>query len=194
MNVRKTTGTTFSLIVLIVGVYFLLSASRHILPLEVLRLIDKRFYSQYYIGKYHSFLQFVSAWLIVVVGIVDVILNNRVNFALRFSFNIPIILSIPMIIFIFIPLINAYLFWGLIYVILILGVFWTFKKFITNNHNGRLKLIPFIKEIMNGVGSGSNHISDRYIVFGISILLIGVYTLLLVSFVIYVITYWSMFG
>ena len=192
MNVRTATATTFSLIVLIVGLYLLIPEIRHTLPPEMWRTLNKWFHSQYYIGVYHSFILFASAWFIVIVGIIDVILNNRVAVALLLSLNVPIILSIITIILLFFP-VNVYIFWGMVYISLILGILWTFRKIISNNHREGQKLIPFIKEIKTGVGTGRNHISDRYIVFGISILLTGVYILLLVSFVIYVIVYWGMF-
>jgi hypothetical protein len=188
MNVRRTTITTFSIIAVICGFCFLIPEVRHILPNQARRLS----YKQYYIGGYHSFILSASAWLIAAVGIIDAILNNRVALDLLSSLNIPIVLIITTFIFLFIP-VNDYIFWGLIYIVLIFGIFWTFRKFVSNNHPGSRRLIRFIKEIRVGIAEGSNHISDRYTVFGISILLAGVYALLIVSLVIYVITYWGMF-
>ena len=193
MNVRKISSTTFSLILLIVGLCFFIPKILHILPYEVWHIIDRRFSSQQYIGIHHSFILTFSVWLIVVVGAIDAIFQNRVMLKLLFSFNVPVVLGIPIMLFVFIPSINDYLFWGLFYFTLIFGIYWTFRKFISNNYPGGQKLILFIKNIKTGTATGDNHILDRYTVFGISILLIVVYTLLLVSFVVYVVTYWRMF-
>jgi len=192
MNVRRMSATTFSLAVLIIGLYFLVPEMRHILPNNVLYSFYGRLPSQYYIGKYHSFILSASAWLMVVVGIIDAILNSRVVFYLLSSLKVPIVLGIAVIIFLFIP-VNNYIFWGLVYIASILGILWTFRIIILNNHPGSKKLIPFIKEIKEGVGYGGNHISDRYTVFGISIILSGVYVILLVSFAFYVIAYRNRF-
>jgi len=192
MNVRRMSATTFSLAVLIIGLYFLVPEIRHILPKNVWYSFYGRLPSQYYIGKYHSFILSASAWLMVVVGIIDAILSNRVALNLLPSFRVSIILIISIIVFLFIPA-NNYIFWGLIYIASILGILWTFRVIILNNHPGGKKLIPFIKEIKKGVGYGGNHISDRYTVFGISIILAGVYVILLVSFAFYVIAYRNRF-
>jgi len=192
MNVRKMSATTFSLAVLIIGLYFLLPEMKHILPNNVWYSFYGRLPSQYYIGKYHSFILSASAWLIVLVGIIDAILNNRVALNLLSSLKVPIVLSIAVIIFLFIP-VNNYIFWGLVYIALILGILWIFRIIILNNHPGGKKLIPFIKEIREGVRYGGNHISDCYTVFGVSILLTGVYVILLVSFAVYVIAYRNRF-
>jgi hypothetical protein len=192
MNVRRMSATTFSLAVLIIGLYFLIPEMRHILPNNVLYSFYGRLPSQYYIGSYHSFILSASAWLIVVVGIIDAILYNRVALNLLPSFKVSIVLIISIIVFLFIP-VNNYIFWGLVYIALILGILWIFRMVILNNHPSGKKLIPFIKEIKEGVGAGANHISDRYTVFGVSILLTGVYVILLVSLIVYVIAYRNRF-
>lgn len=194
MNVRKTTATTFSLVVLIIGLYLLIPVIQRALPYEVWHIIDERFYQKHSISGFYSSILSISVWLIVVVGIFDAILNNRVALALLSSLNIPVILGIIVIIFTSIPSVNNYLFWGLLYTTTILGIYWTFRKFITNNHPKGQKLIPFIQKIKLGVETGSGHISDRYTVFSISILLTGVYVLLIVSFVVYVVAHWGMFS
>jgi len=192
MNVRRMSATTFSLAVLIIGLYFLVPEMRHILPKNVWYSFYGRLPSQYYIGKYHSFILSTSVWLMVVVGIIDAILNSRVAFYLLSSLKVPIVLGIAVIIFLFIP-VNNYIFWGLVYIASILGILWTFRIIILNNHPGGKKLIPFIKEIKEGVGYGGNHNSDRYTIFGVSIILAGVYVILFVSFAFYVIAYRNRF-
>jgi len=192
MNVRRMSATTFSLAVFIIGLCFFVPEMRHILPNNVLYSFYGQLPSQYYIGKYHSFILSASAWLIFVVGIIDAILNNRVAFYLLSSLKVPIVLGIAVIIFLFIP-VNNYIFWVLVYIALIFSVLWTFRVIILNNNPGGKKLIPFIKEIKEGVGYGGNNISDRYAVFGVSIILAGVYIILLVSFTFYVIVYRNRF-
>jgi len=193
MSVRKISATTFSLIVLVIGLYFLLPEIWRNLPNKVWYLFYGRFPPQYYIGNYHSFILSASAWLIVVVGIIDAILNNRIALNLLSSLKVPIVMCISIIALLFVP-VNNYIFWGLVYIVLILAILFIFRKIILNNHPGGKKFILFIKEIKTGAGTGGNHISDRYTVFGISILLAGVYILLLVSFVVYLIVYWGMFA
>jgi hypothetical protein len=128
MSVRKISATTFSLIVLIIALNFLLPGMRRVLPDSVWYLFYERFPPQYYIGSYHSFILSASAWLIVVVGVIDAILNNRVALDLLSPLRVPIVLSMAII--------------------------------ILNNHPGGKKLMKFIREIKEDVGTGNNHISD----------------------------------
>lgn len=192
MNVRKTTSVTLSLLVLIVGLGFLLPLIQRSLPYEIWRFFEEKFYSLDNIDGVHAFMIKTAIWLIIIVGIIDAILKSRAAFSVLSSLNIPIVLGIPILVFIFIP-VSSYIFWGLFYVVVIIGVYWTFRKLIGNNYSGGQKLIPFTKGIKSGVGTESGHVSDRYVVFGMSVFLAVFYSLLLVSFAVYVIANWSMF-
>lgn len=191
MNVRETTPVTLSLIVLIIGFSLLIPLIQRSLPYEVWRFFEGRSYALYYIGGFHAFMTKAAVWLVIIVGFIDAILKNRAALSMLSSLNIPIALGIPILRLVFIP-VSAHIFWGLFYVAAIIGVYWTFRKFIGNNHPGGQKLIPFIKGIKAGAGSGSTHVSDRYAVFGVSLFLVAFYALLIVSFAIYVIANWSM--
>jgi hypothetical protein len=193
MNVRKTTGTTFSLVVLIVGLSYLFPVIMNALPGEVAYTLVGRFHPQYEVGSYHVFIINAAIWISIVAGIIDAILNNRIAFSLLSSLNIPLVMAIPAIIIAVIPAANIYMFWGLFYVIVILGVYWTFRKVVKNNHSSAQKLIPFIKDIKMGGGMPSGHKSDHYIVFGVSALLIAVWAILILSALVFVIANWQAF-
>jgi len=186
MNVRRMSATTISLIVVIVCIFYFILEMPRAFPNDAFRVINER----YLIGNYHSFIISSAIWLICIVGIIDSILKKYVAMTVVYSFFIPIVLF-SIIFSITIYPVNSYIIWGIIYIVLILGIYIIFRWFIPNNYPGGIKLLQFIKQITSGVGRGSNHIIDRYTVFIISMLLVMVYALLLVSFVIYVITFRS---
>jgi len=193
MNVRKTAATTnLALIVLIIGLSFLIAWIWRSLPYEIWRFFMGRSQWIYYIGWFHGFITKTAMWLIIIVGIIDAILKRRGVLSAFSSLNVPIVLGVPVVLFVFIP-VSAYIFLGLCYVAAIIGVYWTFRKIIGNNQSGGQKLIPFINSIKTGAGTGTNHISDRYTVFGAALVLAVFYALLLVSFAIYVIENLNMF-
>jgi hypothetical protein len=85
------------------------------------------------------------------------------------------------------------MFWAVLQVSAVIGVYWTFRKLIRNNHPDGRKMIPFIKEIKTAGGIPRGHISDHYGIFGMSLFLIAVYVLLLLSLIIFAATYWGAF-
>jgi uncharacterized membrane protein len=102
-------------------------------------------------------------------------------------------MGIPVIVAALIPPVNPYMFWAVLQVSATIGAYWMFRKIIRNNRPGGQKMIPFIKEIKTAGGIPKGHISDHYGVFGMSLLLIAVYVLLLISLIIFAATYWDAF-
>jgi len=191
MNVRKTAiGTNLALIVLIVGLCFLIPWIWRSLPYGIKQFFMGRSNSIYYVGVFHGFVTKTAMWLIIIVCIIDAILKKRGALSAFSSLNIPIVLGIPVVIFVFIP-VSAYIFWGLCYIASIIGVYWSFRKIIGNNQSGGQKLISFIISIKAGAGTGYNHISDHYIVFIAALVLVTFFALLLVSFANYAIVNWQ---
>lgn len=193
MSVRKAAGTTFWLIVLFVGFSFMLPVIRNALPYEIIYPLETRLHPQYYMSRFFPFVVNLAMWAAIVVGTIDVILNNRNHFALLKSYNVLIVLAIPVIITACIPPVTINMFWGVLQLTAILGTYWTFRKFIHNNRRGGQKLIPFIKEIKNTGGSPIGHISDHYIVWGASLVLITIYALQIILFIVFVSTNWNAF-
>jgi hypothetical protein len=189
MNVRKASATTLSLVVLIIGLCILFPIIMRSLPYEAVYTLADRFHPQYYFSRYFPFIVKIAIWIIIAAGLLDAIMRHKIAFGLFSSLNVPFMLCIPVFIITFIPPVNPYMFWGAMQVIAIIGVYWTFRKLIRNNHSGGQKLIAFIKEIGTGGGSHSGHISGHYAVFCISILLIAVCVLLIISMLLFVVTH-----
>jgi len=194
MSVRKAAGTTFWLIVLFVGFSFLIPIIRSKLPSEIIYPLLLRLHPQYYTRSYFPFVVNLAMWAAVVVGTIDAILNSRCHFALLLqSYNVLIVMAIPVIITAVIPSVSLPMFWGVLQVAAVIGTYWTFRKHIHNNHKGGQKLIPFIKEIKILGGTPAVHISDHYAVWGTSLLLIGLYALQVVSLIVFICINWNSF-
>jgi len=193
MNVRKSAGTTFWLIVLFVGFPFLISVVKNVIPYEIIYPLEAQLHQQSYMGKYFPFVINLAMWTAIIAGTIDTILNNRNHFALLKSYNVLIVLAIPVIIAACIPSVTTYMFWGILQLTAILGTYWTFRKLIHNNRYGGQKLIPFIKEIKNTGGSPIGHISDHYIVWGVSLLLLAIFAFQVISLIVFVGTNWNEF-
>jgi len=193
MAVRKATGTTVSLIVFIVGIVYFLPIIRNTLPYQWFYTLTGRMYPQYAIGGFYPLAVKTAIWIILVVGILDAILRNKIALGFLSSLNIPIVLSIPVIITAFIPRANLYLFWAILQFAVIIGIYWTFRKIMHNNHPGGQKLIPFIKEIKDVGGAKNRHISDHLTVWVTCLLLLAVFSTAVISFVVYIATHWSLF-
>jgi len=192
INVRKITGTTVSFLMWIIAVYFLFPRILNALPYEAVDTLEWRFHPQYVSG-YDTFIIFAAIWVMVAAGVIDSILNNRVALGLLASFNIPLVLAIPVIILAFIHPVNEHIFWCVLYVTVILGIYWTFRKIIANNHPSGQKLIPFIKDIKTGGGVPGGHASDHYTVFVFSLFLIALQMTLIISMIIYAVNNWQEF-
>lgn len=193
MSVRKVAGTTSWLIVLFVGFSFLVLAIRKELPSDIVRPVLLRLHPQYYMGSYFPFIVNLAMWAAIVVGTIDVILNNRNHIELLKSYNVLIAMAIPVIITAIIPSVSMSMFWGIFQVAAVIGTYWTFRKFIHNNHKGGQKLIPFIKEIKALGGTPTGHVSDHYAVWGASLLLICLYALQVISLIVFVGVNWNSF-
>jgi len=198
MNVRKVSKTTFSLIVLIVGLIYLLPVIRYALLYGEFYTLGNRLYELYYLGGYYlggyyPFIVNAAIWIMIVAGMLDVIMRNKVAFDVLSSLNIPITVSIPVIIAALFPSVDLIMFWGILQLAVILGIYGTFRKIIRNNHTNGQKMTPFIKKIKTAGGRPNGHIYDHYVVFGTSLLLLAVYALLVLSFLIYVATHWQAF-
>ncbi|MDR2903221.1 MAG: hypothetical protein LBU77_01755 [Clostridiales bacterium] len=194
MNVRKTSETTLSLVVLLIGLYILFPIIMRELPNEIVYTVLGRFNSQIYSTEFYPAIVKFAFYTIFAVGILDAILCHRVAFRLFASLNISIVLGVAIIVTTLMPIPNPYIFWAVIQVVAIIGVYWTFRKLIHNNHSGGQKMIAFIKTIKAGAERNNNtHISDHYTVFGVSVFLIGLYSALVVSLLVFVVTHRTMF-
>ena len=193
MSVKKATGTTISLIVLVVGTIYLIPIIISVLPYRAFFPLDARAYSHYPIGGYYPFSMKATIWIIVGVGILDAILRRKVAFGLLSSLNIPIIMSIPIIITEFIPQASFYIFWVIMQITAIVGIYWSFRKIIRNNHPYGQKLFSFIKKSNHPGAERTGHVSDHYVVWGVSLLLFIVYIILIIAFLFFMITHWGMF-
>jgi len=193
MTVRKATGTTVSLVVLIVGIVYLLPVIKNSLPYEVFYTLDERMFPQFVHGSFTFFIVKTAIWLIIVVGIFDAILRNRVALGLLSSLNIPIVMSLPVIITAFIPQANIYIFWTVLQISVIIGIYWAFRKTIRNNHSGGQKMIPFVKEIKNFGGMHSGHVSDHFSVWVVSLLLLVVFAVTIISLLVFLAIHWNAF-
>jgi hypothetical protein len=192
MNVRKTASTTFSLVVLIVAVgIFLPMLLLRVLPYELMHFVGEWIYSRIHIGDYHAFMLDAAFWIVVSTGFLDAILRNRVAVSVFKSLNIPVVLSAIAFALALVPPLDIVLFRGLCYVIAIFGVYRMFRKLITNNRPGGQKLIAFIKGAAAKDIAGEGHVSDSYVVFGASLLLVVFWLFLLVSFAVYAATNWQ---
>ena len=191
MTVRKATGTTISLIILIAGLAYLLPLAVNSLRYEVNSTIYGRMYLLDNFGGPYPFVVKAAIWSIIVSGILDAILRNKVALGLFSSLNIPIVMCIPVFIAAFIPPVNSYMFWAVLQLAVILGTYWAFRKTIRNNHSGGQKLIPFIKEIASAGGTPRGHASDHYVVWGASLFLLVVWFVSLIAFVVFVATNWN---
>lgn len=193
MSVRKTAGTTFWLLVLFVGFSFLIPVIKTELPYEIIYPLMARLQPQNYMGGYYPFVVHLAMWAAIIAGTIDVILNNRNHLELLKSYNVLIVMAVPVIIAAFIPSVGMQMFWGVLQLTAIIGTYWTFRKLIHNNHKGGQKLIPFIKEIKTLGGLPIGHISDHYTVWGVSLLLIALYALQVISLIVFVCTNWNSF-
>jgi membrane protein insertase Oxa1/YidC/SpoIIIJ len=192
MNVRKAAGTTFWLIFFFAGLSYLLPAIGNSLPnaiAEAARLLYAKMHPQGYIGDYFTFVAYIAILIMIVVGVLDAIMNNRRHFQLLASFNVLIVLSLPVIVTAVIPPVTLNIFWGILQLVAILGTYWTFRKFIRNNRKEGQKLIPFVKEIKIGGGTPTGHISDHYIVFGASLVLLAFGALQIGTLLIFVVAH-----
>jgi len=193
LTVRKATGTTVSLLILIIGIAYLFPIVRNALPYRVLYTLYERIYSQYTLGGIYPFFVKFAVSIIVLVGILDAILRNKTALGLLSSLNIPIVMSIPVIITALIQKANMYMFWAILQIAVIIGVYWTFRKIIRNNRPSGQKLIQFIKGLKSGGGEHNGHASDHCIVLGACLLLLIVYASVIISFILFVANHWSMF-
>jgi len=194
MNVREVSRTTLSLIIFTIGVVYLNPILKYVFPYmfnnQIVNVffytLAERLHPQNYLGWYYPFIVNVAILIIILIGMLDAILKNRVAFGLLFSLDIPIILCCSVIIMAFIPLVNLYVFWGALQLAVIIGIYWMFRRIMQNIYSKGQKMIPFVKEIKMGGGKPICHVFDHYTVFGSSLLLLAVYTMLLLSFLVYV--------
>lgn len=194
MYVRKMSTTTISLIVLAVGLYFLIPVIYNALPYEMRYILNRQLDpSPYYIEKYHSVIISAAFWSVVIAGIIDSVVRSRVALELFSSFAVPFILIIPIIIIAIMPSVNVYMFWGLLYVIMIWGVYRTFRMLIGNYRPARQKLVHFIRTINSNQRSVNSHAADLYLAVGTSLSLLGVGALLFFSLVVYAVVHWRSF-
>ena len=162
MSVRKAAGTTFWAIVLFVGLSFLIPVIKTEFPYEIIYPLMARLHPQNYMSGYYPFIVNLAMWAAIIAGTIDAILNNRKHLELLKSYNVLIVMAVPVIIAACIPSVRMQMFWGVLQFVAIIGTYWTFRKFIHNNHESGKKLIPFIKEVKTLGGPHVGHISDHY--------------------------------
>lgn len=194
MSVRKAAVTTFWLIVFFAALSLLIPVIRNALPHEIIYPLETHLHPQYEIGEFYSFIVNLAIWAAIVAGTIDAVLNNRDLFTLPKSYTVLIVLAIPVIIAACIPSSSIYIFWAFSQIMSIIGLYWTFRKFICNNHQGGQKLIPFIKEIKSIGGSPIGHISDHYVVWGVSLMLLALCALQIIALIVFVGTNWNAFA
>jgi hypothetical protein len=192
MNVRKTSATTLSMIILTIIFALLLAILQDALPYSVLHSLETRFLSLSDIGAYHSSVLKISIWLIIIVGIIDAVLRNTVALSVLSSFKITLVLAILAIILIFIPVSTSF-FWGLMYVIVIIGIYLSFHKLYSNNNHKSRNHMPFLKGVLLYLGSGDGNIWNRYTVVIGSVVLAVFFFLLIISLAFYLLDNWRAF-
>ena len=190
MNVRKAASTTFWLTVLFVGTALLLPVLRDALPYEIISALDAQFHPREYIGSAFSFIVEMAVWMMVLAGMLDAILRQKVHLQLLGSFSVVILLSVPTVLAALLP--TSHLFWAAYQLIAILGTYFSFSKLIKINHPSGQGLIAFLKTVKNDGGTPRGHISDHLTVFIASFLLIAVHAAQIVAMVVYLVTYWQM--
>lgn len=193
MNVRKMTQTTFSLAVLLVGLSILLPRLWRTAPYEFWFPLENRLLTRYYLSGYTLSLFSLSAWLLMAAGLLDAILHRRTVLYVLYSFRAVLCMGVLVLSFALMSEITFYIYWGLIHLITLVGVNWSFRMLARNNYPGGIKLFSFLKVVFKGMGTGKNNWLDRSVVFLLCILLAVTFVLLLISLGLYVKTYWSMF-
>ena len=193
MTVKRVTGTTISLAALFVGIVFLFPIIMRVLPYKALYPLDERVCSYYSLGGFYPFFIKAAICIIIGAGILDAILRRRVALGLLSSLSVPIVLCIPIVITALIPRANFYMFWLVMQIAVIIGVYWTFRKITYNNYSGGRKLIPFIKGIKNSGSTRNAHVIDHFVVWGVSLLLLIVCIIVIVAFIVFIATHWGKF-
>ena len=192
MTVKKSKGTALSLIVLIVAIMYLLPVVRNALPYEVPYILGERMNPGHAIGSLYPLIVKASVWLIVVAGALDAILRNKVALGLLSSFSVPIVMGVPVAIAAFIPRVDLYLFWAMLHIAAMIGLYWTFRKIIRNNCPGGQKMIPFVRAIKDVGGAHNGHAADHYTVWATALLLLAANAIVTISFLVFVAVHWGM--
>jgi len=190
MNVKKATETTFWLIFWFTGFGFLLPTIRQLLPNEV---IFMRFIVQEHVGGGFLLIANIALLIVIISGTLDAILNNKMHFHIFNSFSPLIGIAIPTIILPMISMVMPWMFFGIYQLLLIIGLYWAFRKMTYNNSYSGQKLISFIKGFKNGTSVTRNHISDHYAAIVMSLALIVMQAIMLISLIVFAIENWQIF-
>ena len=190
MTVKKANGTTLSLIVLAAAIAYFLPMIKGALPGELLDILGARMDPGYTLGSLYPQIVKAAFWLIAAAGILDAILRNRVAFGLLSSFSVPIVIGIPVVIMALVQQLDLHIFWAILHVAAIVGLYWTFRKIIRNSRPGGQKLISFIKEIKDAGGAYHSHAVDHFTVWGTALLLLAADVIVVVSLAVFVVVYW----
>jgi len=193
MTVRKAAGTSVSLAVLIVGAILLLPVIKKLLPNEITEIIARRTPNPSSIAGFYTLVVKAGVWMVILAGALDAIMQKRVAMGLLASLNIPLVMCIPVIIAGTIPQLGLYLFWAITQATVMAGAYWAFRKVMRNNRLGGQKLVPFIKEIKELGGMQGGHISDHFVIWGASLLLLAFCALSIVSLLVYIAVNWYRF-
>ena len=193
MTVRKAAGTSVSLAVLIVGAILLLPVIKKLLPNEITEIIARRTPNPSSIAGFYTLVVKAGVWMVILAGALDAIMQKRVAMGLLASLNIPLVMCIPVTIAGTIPQVGLYLFWAIAQATVMAGAYWAFRKVMRNNRLGGQKMVPFIKEIKELGGMQGGHISDHFVVWGVSLLLLAFCALSIVSLLVYIAVYWYRF-
>ena len=189
MTVKKFSATTISIVIITACIIIFLPIVLRNNFTEILRIMNVRFMLIKRQGDYHLSVLSIAIAIIAITCFFDAILHNRVALMLFASFNIPLFLSILLIIISYIQQINSSIYLIALYVILVLGIYWSYRKIISNNIPGGLSLIRFFKTFTSSVGTGSGHIADRIIVFIMSLICAVYFFILSAALIIYAISY-----
>jgi len=187
MNVRRASLSTLSLIVFFTAVYFLIPVVASIAPQSFVYILFARSSIELLIGSFHANLINLIGWAIIFVGVVDAILRQKVGFMVIGSFIVPILLVALELLATRVSFSNPIIFLALVYALLILSLYITFRKFRGGNVAHPTKLFAFIKEIKS-TKIYDSHVSDHYIVLAVSTAVAALLMVSLVSFGVFIVS------
>ena len=213
MTVRKTAAITLSIFVFLFGFGFLIKNYSNLLSenipeiMEYIPAVELRLMPYGNLGNYYPTLFSLIMWVILFACLIDGILNKKVAFGLLSSINIPILLFIGTIILLFIEQLSLIRLWGILLLLMLIGLYFTFIKIIrthmkaTGSYNSYrynnsfkgvyLAVNSIIEDLLTGREATKCNVIDRVTAYVVASILFVLEIILFISFIVYMITYWS---
>ena len=184
-TVKEVSRITMTLIIIFCGLIFI----KHwytVSDYDYFQVVKAFMRTKTSIGGFHSFLITSSFWVLIIVSLVDMILNNYLNtsYTLKFlaSFKIPFgaICAIGVLFIPYIGLTNIRLFWLFCYIILVICTRCSFALISRGS-----TLSGFIRKICKNPKLSERSMIDYYVRLAVSVLAFGMFVVMLVSMLIY---------